>query len=131
MFVDSISFLLPTFAMTFPSYRRAPLIYLGALLHLTVLGESSLPEFVPHELKEINATITKPKDWYVTMIPPKKEEEPLGFQISLEDAKTLGGFKTGMTINVYEKVPQRYSLKPTEFAAMLMKRYAAKGEVLL
>lgn len=116
--------------MSFPSTLHAPLICLAALFHLTALGESPLPEFVTHELKEINATMTKPKEWHVTVIPPKKEEEPLAYQITLEDAKTLGGFKTGMTINVYEKVPQRYSLKPTEFAAMLMKRYAAKGEVL-
>lgn len=86
--------------------------------------------FTRTELKEIQATILKPDGWHVMHIPRKSSEQPLGYQITQEDNEKLGGFKTGLTINVFEKIPEQHSVKPSAFAAALMKRYLAKGEPL-
>lgn len=87
------------------------------------------PGFSSLELKEIQATIFKPDGWHVTHLKRKTPDAALGYQITLEDSEKLGGFKTGLTINVFDKVDEHHSVKPTVFAAELIKRYAAKGEV--
>ncbi len=81
------------------------------------------------ELQEIKATIFKPNGWHVTSLKRTDPKGPLGWQITLEDQGKLGGFKTGLTINVFDKVEKHHAVKPSAFAAELVKRYAAKGEI--
>ena len=81
------------------------------------------------ELKDIKTTLFKPDGWHVLHLKRTKPEGPLGYQITLEDIEKLGGFKTGLTINVFDKVEEHHGVKPSVFAAELSKRYAAKGEI--
>ncbi len=87
------------------------------------------PGFSKLVLEDIKTTLFKPDGWHVLHLERKKPEGPLGYQITLEDNEKLGGFKTGLSINVYDKVEEHFSVKPSVFAAELSKRYAVKGEI--
>jgi hypothetical protein len=116
--------------MTPSASPRILVILSTTLALLSALAESPPEGYVTHQLKEINGSVLRPADWHVTVNPRQKEDGPLAYQITKEDLKKLGGFKTGLTINVFEKIPQHHSAKPSEFAAAMMKRYATNGEVV-
>ncbi len=108
------------------------LVGLFAALPLAQAGDAPAPVppgFVREKLDEIKTTLIKPKDWHVVHHLRKDPADPIAFQVTQEDVEKLGSFKTGLTINVYDQVPARFRVQPSEFAAELLKLYAAKGTV--
>ena len=104
-------------------------LFLGAFSFANA-QESAVPSgFSSLELKDIKVTLFKPDGWHVMHLERTKPDGPLGYQITQEDNEKLGGFKTGLTINFFDKVEEHHGVKPSVFAAALSKRYAAKGEI--
>ncbi|MGV3661326.1 MAG: hypothetical protein ACO1TE_14150, partial [Prosthecobacter sp.] len=92
-------------------------------------AEPPPPGFEWVRLKEISGQVLKPQSWHVTTSQRTKDDGPLLYQITQEDIEKSGGFKTGLTINVYEKVDKHHGMPPSEFAVGMMRRYTAKGQV--
>lgn len=110
-------------------HRLLTTICLGAFSFVHTQEPVVTPGYSKLVLEDIKTTLFKPDGWHVMHLKRTKPEGPLGYQITQEDNEKLGGFKTRLTINVFDKVEEHHGVKPSVFAAELSKRYAGKGEV--
>jgi hypothetical protein len=100
--------------------------YLLLILMTTAIGWGEEPALKEQALPAIKATMLVPEGWHIN---EQSEDGVTVYQITREKAETEGDvFSAGLILSVTTKVPDRASMKPSEYANDLLTSEHEEGD---
>jgi hypothetical protein len=100
--------------------------YLLLILMTTAIGWGEQPALKEQALPAIKATMLVPEGWHIK---EQSEDGVTVYQITREKAEAEGDiFSAGLILSVTTKVPDRASMKPSEYANDLLTSEHEEGD---